>query len=83
MIYIGFAIRNPFKQRHEIVWCKDFKVSENKSIEIGIYRNTNIIEGSFDITSLKQDHAGFSFDFGMFSWNFDFHFYDKRHYDDR
>jgi hypothetical protein len=83
MIYIGFAIRNPFKRLHKQIKDWIIPVTKNKTIEIGIYRNTNIIEGSFSVTGFKQDHAGFSFDIGFLTWQLDFMFYDNRHYNER
>ena len=83
MLYIGFVIRNPFSRRHEMVTTKAVRVSKNKSFESGIYRNNSIIGGSFGITSVKQDHAGFSFDIELLGWNLDFVFYDHRHYYER
>jgi len=83
MLYIGFVIRNPFSRRHEMVTTKVVRVTKNKSFEIGIYRNSSIIGGSFGIDSFKQDHAGFSFDIELLGWNLDFMFYDNRHYDEK
>lgn len=83
MIYIGFALRNPFKHRHEGVKSWTVAVTRNKTIEFGIYRNNSIIGGSFKITGLREDHAGFGFDLELLSWNLDFIFYDNRHFDDR
>ena len=82
MLYIGFAIRNPFSQRHDMVVTKTVQVSKNKSFEVGIYRNSSIIGGSFCITGFKQDHAGFSFDIELLGWCLDFIFYDQRHYNE-
>jgi hypothetical protein len=81
MIFIGFALRNPWSQRFSIIFDKAFAISKNKSIEISLYKNNCIIEGSFSITGFKQDHAGFSFDLGLFGYNLDFIFYDNRHYE--
>ena len=83
MIYFGFAIRNPFLQRHKQVRDWVIPVSTNKTVEVGIYRNNSIIGGSFGVTGFKQDHAGFHFDLELFGWNLDFIFYDNRHYDER
>jgi hypothetical protein len=83
MIYIGFAIRNPFQQLHRMIKDWVIPVSKNKTIEIGLYRNNSIIGGSFGITGFKQDHAGFNFDIDLLGYNLDFIFYDNRHYDER
>ena len=81
MIFIGFALRNPWSQSFDIVFYKAFAISKNKSIEISLYKNNCIVEGSFGITGFKQDHAGFSFDLGLFGYDLDFIFYDNRHYE--
>lgn len=82
MIYFGFAIRNPFSRRHEILKDWVFKVSKNKSIEVGLYKNNSIIGGSFGITGMQQDHKGFHFDIELLGYQIDFIFYDNRHYED-
>jgi len=83
MLYFGFALRNPFVRRHEIVKTWVIPVSENKTVEVGYYRNNSIIGGSFGITGFKRDHSGFHFDFELFGYQLDFIFYDNRHYEDR
>lgn len=83
MIFIGFALRNPFRQRHEHVRNWVWPVTKNKTIEFGVYRNNSIIGGSFGITGFRQNHAGFHFDLELLGWNLDFIFYDNRHYDER
>ena len=83
MIYIGFAIRNPFQQLHRMLKDWVIPVSKNKTIEIGFYRNNAIIGGSFGITGFKQDHAGFNFDIELLGYNLDFIFYDNRHYNEK
>lgn len=81
MFYLGFAIRNPFMQRFDAIWGKVVKVSKNKTIEIGLYKTNEIIGTSFTVTGFKQDHKGFSFDLGLFGYNFDFQFLDNRHHE--
>lgn len=87
MIYIGFALRNPWSQRrHEIVVDKIINISKNKSAEVALYRNNGIFEFSFNVTGFKDNHTGFSFDVGLFGYDLEFIFYDNRHsiniYDD-
>lgn len=83
MIYIEFVIRNPFSKRYDLVKNWVIAASQNKTIEVGVYRNNAIIGCSFGITGFKQDHAGFSFDIDLLGYNLDFTFYDNRHYEDR
>lgn len=83
MLYIGLAIRNPWSSRHVMITDKVISISKNKTVEIGIYKNNCIFEFSFGVTGIKQNHAGFNFDIGLFGYNLDFIFYDNRHYDER
>lgn len=80
MIYIGFAIRNPFTRRFAIVKSWVFNVTKNKTIEAGINKTDSVIGGSFSVTGFKQDHKGFGFDVELFGYQFDFMFYDNRHH---
>lgn len=81
MIYLGFALRNPFSNRFTPLWTKDIKVSKNKTIEVGVYKTNAILGGSFGVTGLYQDHKGFNFDIELLGYSFDFNFYDNRHYE--
>jgi len=83
MLYIGFALRNPWLQGYQVLANKVIAVSQHKTIEIALYKNNCIFECSFSVTGFRQNHAGFSFDFGLFGYDFDFMFYDNRHYDER
>ena len=83
MIYIGFALTNPFSRRWSMIKEKMFTISKNKTLEIGLQKNHCIVEFSFRIDDFKQNHAGFGFDFGLFGYSIDFSFYDNRHYDDK
>lgn len=83
MLYLGFALRNPWVQKYRNVYEKVIPVTKNKSIEICIFKSSCILEFSLGITGFKQDHAGFNFDFGLLSYTFDFQFYDNRHYNER
>lgn len=83
MIYIGFALRNPWsKQKFRQLKEKVVAVSKNKTIEIGLYRNDSILGFSFGITA-RRDHAGFSWDIDLLGYQIDFIFYDNRHWDYR
>lgn len=83
MLYIGFVIRNPWSKRFVPVGVKSYSVTKNKSIELGFYKTSGLLGFSFNIDSFHFDHAGFSFDLELFGYQFDFEFYDNRHYEDR
>lgn len=83
MIYIGFALRNPWSQRFDTIINNAIAVTQNKTIEIAVYKNNCIFEFGFGITGFRQDHAGFNFDIGVFGCNFELIFCDNRHYSER
>jgi hypothetical protein len=82
MIYLGFAIRNPFSRRFKPLKTWVFSLTKNKTIEAGLYKTSTIIGGSVGITSFAQDHKGFSFDIELLGYQFDCMFYDNRHHED-
>ncbi len=82
MLYLGFAVRNPFSRRHEILRDYVFSITKNKTIELGFYKNNSIIGASFGITGYMRDHRGFHFDIELLGYQLDFIFYDNRHYGD-
>lgn len=79
MIFFGFVIRNPFSQKHDLVYEKSVKITKNTSAEMCMYRTNSIIGLGFYITGFKQDHRGFGVDLDLFGYNVDFNFYDNRH----
>lgn len=83
MIFIGFALRNPWSNRFKVIAERAIDITTNKTFEIGLSKNSSLIEFGFGITSFKQDHAGFNFDIGLFGYHFEITFYDNRHYDQR
>jgi hypothetical protein len=83
MLYIGFALRNPWVRRHQQVKEWIIAVSENKTMELGVYKDNSIIGVGFGITAGKRDHPGFNFDIQLAGYNLDFIFYDNRSYDER
>lgn len=80
MIFIGFALRNPWSRRHHIVVDRCFPVSKNKTVEVTLYENNDIIGFSFTLTVGKRDHKGFSFELALLGYNIECMFYDNRHY---
>ena len=80
MLYIGFAIRNPWSRRFEQTKELAFRVSKHKTLEIGLYKDNSIVGASLGITAGKRDHTGFNFDVQLFGRSLDVQFYDDRHY---
>lgn len=79
MIYLGFALRNPFSRRFQLLKEWVVTVSLNTTIEVGFYKTSTIIGGSISVTSFVQDHRGFGFDLELLGYRFDFTYYDNRH----
>lgn len=80
MIYLGFELSNPFIDRYSCVYEKTGKTwNPNKFWDLTIVKNSSIIGFTFSWT-IREDHAGISFDISLFGWNLDFHFYDQRHW---
>ena len=74
------------KKFHHILKVYHKSISENKSIEIGLYRNSNLIGLSLGITTQKnqknqKNHLEISFSITLFTLNFTFDFYDDRYFD--
>ncbi len=81
MIYLSFSLSNPFSNRFSVVYEKSGKTwNPHKFWDLTITKNSAIIGFSIDFT-MRQDHAGFGFDFELFGWNIDYRFYDARHWD--
>jgi hypothetical protein len=81
MIYLSFSFTNPFSNRFSAVYEKTGKTwNPHKFWDLSICKTSSIIAFTFDYT-MRQDHAGFGFDIGLFGWNIDYRFYDSRHWD--
>ena len=81
MIHLSFVLINPFSTQFENVYEKSGKTFiPHKFWEFGIYKDNSIFKGSFKF-SIREDHAGFEFDFGLLGWDIIFMIYDNRHWD--
>jgi hypothetical protein len=80
MINFNFGLDNPFSNRFENVYNKNFKVSKNKTIEIEICKDRSIISFDFRVTT-RQDHGGVFVAFGFLGYDISFNLYDNRHWD--
>lgn len=79
-IYISNTISClPIKFKN--LFCKDWKLSKNKSLEFQIYKCEDLIEVKFRFTT-KEDHAGAELGFALFGLHISLNFYDHRHWDD-
>jgi hypothetical protein len=82
MISLNFTLINPFSDKWKTVYCKHFMLSKNKNLEINFYKNSNIVKFSLDFFPIGRDHTPIEIGFGLFSYEIEFSFYDKRHWDD-
>jgi hypothetical protein len=83
MIHINFTIENPFKgSNFTDIWAKAIRVTKNKTLELQIYRyGVNVFELGLRLTFSGSDHAGPSFELGIFGWYFTISLPDNRHWD--
>jgi hypothetical protein len=80
MIHLSFNLSNPFSNRFGGVYEKFGKTwMPHKFWEFNIYKDNSIFKGSFKF-SIREDHAGFEFDFGLLGWSVEYRFYDSRHW---
>lgn len=83
MIYLSFALSNPWsKQEFDHLWLKNVVVTENKTIELELYKTKTIIGGSFGLT-FRQDHAGLDFSIDLVGYTFSFSLIDNRHWNSK
>lgn len=83
MINFSFNLVNPFSDpsKFKTVYTTSSKTwNPHKFWDFSICKDSSIIRLTFDFT-IKEDHAGFGFDFAILGWGIDFRFYDHRHWD--
>jgi hypothetical protein len=81
MINFDLQILHPFSNRWESIASKHKKFGANKAWEANVYKTHCIISLSFRFTT-RTDHAGLNIQAGLFGYEFEFHFYDIRHWDE-
>jgi len=79
MINLRFSLTNPWSRLFDAGWCWAKKITENKAVELQLYRCNTIIEGQFEFTT-RQDHAGLRLEFGLLSYVLAFNLHDTRHW---
>jgi len=80
MINLQFNIRNPFSDRFSNSWTRLFDTPfAHKFLELQVYRSSDILDVFVRFTT-RQDHAGLHAGIGLLSWNFEFNWYDSRHW---
>lgn len=79
MIYLNFNIRNPWSEQFENVWNRAKPITKNKTWEIEILKTDHLVRFEFRYT-IRQDHAGLDFGFGLLGWEFHTSIHDSRHW---
>lgn len=82
MLRINIALGNPFKHSPwKDYFQKEYKLSQNKSLEIGLYHYAwNIIDFELDLRWKGQSHAGPMLEIGLFGYQFMISIRDHRHW---
>jgi len=83
VIYIGIAIRNPFKRvGFRNYWSRWWRVPcvRYKNFELELLRTENLLHLNLDINPWT-DHGGSSLMLGMLHHEIHFNFHDTRHWD--
>jgi hypothetical protein len=80
MIYLNLNIRNPWFNRFENVKNWAGQITKNKYWEAELLKTNHLVRFEFRYT-IRQDHAGLNFGFGLLGWEFHTSIYDSRHWD--
>jgi hypothetical protein len=81
MVDILFQLECPISDNWwKNLYNKSWKVTENKSIEIQLIRDSSLLGLTTQLRN-KGDHPGFRFSLSILFITFDFQFYDGRHWD--
>ena len=79
MISLNFNLRNPWSNTFKNLWCRAYKVTENKSLELEVTRDFTLVTFMFNWT-VRQSHAGLDLELGLFGYCVHFNFCDNRHW---
>ena len=81
MINLNFNLRWPCSNRFRNIWCRHWNTPwQYKFVEAQVYASADILDFFIRHTS-RQSHAGLYIGIGLFGYNFEFQFYDSRHWD--
>ena len=82
MINFNFSLRNPFSNKFENVFCKNFRLTEHKSAEVECINSNSIFEFGFSLDT-RCDHAGVGITFGLLGYVILAEFRDGRHWNEK
>lgn len=80
MIYVGLNIENPFSNRFDNLYCKEYLYRPHKAIELELTKDNSFISFSFR-WSFRADHAGMSIEVGLLGYSISINTHDTRHWD--
>lgn len=82
MLSFHIQLANPFKHdSFRDIWQREYRLSEHKRLEIGFYRYAwNWFELALDLRWRGRDHAGPSFEIGIFGYTGRIGICDNRHW---
>ena len=79
MVYLSFKIDNPFTDRFAVLVNRSGKLTKIKSWEFEILKVNSLFNLVLQYT-IRTDHAGLRFEFGIFGYELGFTIYDIRHW---
>ena len=79
MIYVGLNIENPFSNRFDNLYCKEYLYRPHKAIELELTKDNSFISFSFR-WSFRADHAGMSIKVGLLGYSISINTHDTRHW---
>jgi len=79
MISFNFNLRNPWSNTFKNLWCRTYRVTENKSLELEVTQDFTLVSFMFNWT-IRQSHAGLDLELGLFGYNVYVTFSDNRHW---
>ena len=80
MIYINLTLSNPWSDRFEHIRAWSGKLFKHKAWEVECYRSDTVAEIEAKFT-MRENHAGITIGFGLFSYTMRAQVYDSRHWD--
>ena len=82
MIYLNFAISNPWSRRtFKTLFSKHWTLSKHKVFEVDVARYSQLLGAELDVTPVRCDHAGVHASFTFLTYTVSVSFYDCRHWD--
>jgi hypothetical protein len=80
MFDLNFRITNPWSNKFNPLYTKFWKITDNKNLEINVYRSNSIVNLWFKLT-LNSLYSGFYFIIGFFGYDFEFDIYNSNYID--